>query len=63
MLTLSTRIAKIFVWFVPYAWQRSNLSLPLGGTHELGPWRRRIDTALVSPHDIVEWEDASSVSA
>ena len=26
------------------------------------PWRRWIDTALDSPHDIVEWKNASPVS-
>jgi isoamylase len=43
-------------------WEPLEFELPplVHGARE--PWRRWIDTALDSPHDIVEWERAPSVS-
>jgi isoamylase len=43
-------------------WEPLEFELPplVQGARE--PWRRWIDTALDSPHDIVEWERAPSVS-
>jgi glycogen operon protein len=38
-------------------WQPLKFELPLPGSRGAGPWRRWIDTALDSPHDIVEWKE------
>jgi isoamylase len=37
-------------------WEPLDFELP-----PLGPWRRRIDTSLDSPHDIVDWQAAPAV--
>ena len=44
-------------------WQPLEFELPLPASHGAGPWRRWIDTALDSPHDIVEWKEAQSISS
>jgi glycogen operon protein len=41
-------------------WEPLRFQLPLGDTHSA--WRRWIDTSLVSPEDIVPWDDAPAVS-
>jgi len=43
---------------VPYG-ELLDFELP---TQESGTWRQWIDTALDSPHDIVPWETAPTVS-
>jgi isoamylase len=43
-------------------WEPLEFELPLLVHGAREPWRRWIDTALDSPHDIVEWERAPSVS-
>ena len=40
---------------------RSFLELPRVEKAGENPWRRWIDTALDSPHDILPWETAASV--
>lgn len=52
-----------FHWILNACWEPLKFELPLAGTHEVGPWHRWIGTALDSPHDIVEWENAPLVSA
>jgi glycogen operon protein len=44
-------------------WQPLEFELPLPGSRGAGPWRRWIDTALDSPHDIVEWKEARPISS
>jgi glycogen operon protein len=44
-------------------WEPLEFELPPLGNHVGGPWRRWIDTAHDSPHDIVEWKKAPSVFA
>jgi glycogen operon protein len=43
-------------------WEPLEFELPPLGTLCGGPWRRWIDTALDSPHDIVELKEAQSIS-
>jgi glycogen operon protein len=42
-------------------WQPLDFELPRLDSPRENPWRRWIDTALDSPHDIVEWDRAESV--
>jgi glycogen operon protein len=42
-------------------WEPLAFELPPVGEGGSSPWRRWIDTALDSPHDIVPWETAASV--
>ncbi len=42
-------------------WQPLDFELPRLDSAGENPWRRWIDTALDSPHDIVQWETAESV--
>jgi glycogen operon protein len=42
-------------------WQPLDFELPRLDSAGENPWHRWIDTALDSPHDIVEWETAESV--
>jgi glycogen operon protein len=42
-------------------WQPLDFELPRLGTPAENPWRRWIDTALDSPHDILEWAKAESL--
>jgi isoamylase len=39
-------------------WEPLDFELPSTEEHVAEPWRRWIDTALESPHDIVEWQKA-----
>jgi glycogen operon protein len=39
-------------------WEPLDFELPKPGERNRGPWRRWIDTALESPHDIVPWQSA-----
>jgi glycogen operon protein len=43
-------------------WESLDFELPQAGIEETDPWHRWIDTSLESPHDIVEWQNAPSVS-
>ncbi len=43
-------------------WQPLDFELPQVNETGENLWRRWIDTALESPHDIVEWKSAESVS-
>jgi isoamylase len=42
-------------------WEPLDFELPRAGDGSEDSWRRWIDTALESPHDIVEWESAPPV--
>jgi len=42
-------------------WQPLDFELPRLDNARENPWRRWIDTALDSPHDILEWEKAKPV--
>ncbi len=42
-------------------WEPLDFELPQPDKSSENPWRRWIDTALDSPHDIVQWETAESV--
>jgi isoamylase len=42
-------------------WEPLEFELPPASDCGRYPWRRWIDTSLDSPHDIVEWERASTV--
>jgi glycogen operon protein len=42
-------------------WEPLEFELPLSSP-EKGPWRRWIDTSLLPPEDIVEWQDAPRIS-
>jgi glycogen operon protein len=42
-------------------WQPLDFELPQLDSPGGNPWRRWIDTALDSPHDIVEWDRAEPV--
>ena len=42
-------------------WQPLDFELPRVDKAGENPWRRWIDTALDSPHDILPWETAASV--
>src|SRR5262249_37073267 len=42
-------------------WEPLDFELPALGTVDGHPWRRWIDTALDTPHDIVPWQTASPV--
>jgi len=53
---------KMFVHLIFNAyWQPLDFELPRLGTPAENPWRRWIDTALDSPHDILEWAKAESL--
>ena len=43
-------------------WEPLDFELPRLDTASENSWRRWIDTALESPHDIIQWEKAESVS-
>ena len=43
-------------------WEPLDFELPSVEEREGKPWRRWIDTALDSPHDIVPWKEAIPVS-
>jgi glycogen operon protein len=42
-------------------WEPLDFELPRVDKTSENPWRRWIDTALDSPHDILQWETAESV--
>jgi len=58
------RRQKLFFYLILNAyWESLNFELPVMGKGSTGPWCRWIDTTLDSPHDIVDWKDASPVLA
>jgi glycogen operon protein len=52
---------RIHLIFNAY-WEPLDFELPPGREMKGQPWRRWIDTALDSPHDIVNWKEATAVS-
>jgi glycogen operon protein len=42
-------------------WEPLEFELPPLNNGSANPWRRWIDTALESPHDIVRWQTAPSI--
>ena len=60
--TVEIRREKMLVHLILNAyWQPLDFELPRLDSAVGNRWRRWIDTALDSPHDIVEWETAESV--
>jgi isoamylase len=58
------RRQKLFFYLILNAyWEPLNFELPGIEKSATGPWCRWIDTTLDSPHDIVDWQDASPVLA
>jgi glycogen operon protein len=61
-LTLELREERRLAHFLFNAyWEPLEFELPPVGSGRPDPWRRWIDTALDSPHDIVPWQTAPSV--
>jgi isoamylase len=61
-LTVEIPREKMFVHLILNAyWQPLDFELPRLDSASENPWRRWIDTALDSPHDIVEWETVQLV--
>jgi len=61
-LTVEIPMEKIFVHLIFNAyWQPLDFELPRLDSVGENPWRRWIDTALDSPHDIIDWETAQLV--
>jgi len=61
--TAELRKEKMLVHLIMNAyWESLDFELPPVGDGEGNPWRRWIDTALESPHDIVQWQTAPSIS-
>jgi len=52
----------LFYMILNAYWEPLEFELPPVANGSSNPWRRWIDTALDSPHDIVPWESASSVA-
>ena len=46
-------------WILNAYWEPLDFELPPVSEKGSGPWRRWIDTALESPHDIVAWQTAA----
>lgn len=60
--TVEIRKEKLFFHLILNAyWQPLDFALPRVDKADENPWRRWIDTALDSPHDILQWETAESV--
>jgi len=60
-LALSPHLSKehlIYHLIFNAFWEPLEFDLPAGNR---GPWRRWVDTALQSPHDIVPWQNAPAV--
>ena len=61
-LSIEVRTQKLrFHVIVNAYWEPLDFELPPLDDGDEGRWRRWIDTALDSPHDIVEWQEASPV--
>ena len=60
--TVEIRREKLLFYVILNAyWQPLDFELPRLDSAGENPWRRWIDTALDSPHDIFEWEIAESI--
>jgi glycogen operon protein len=60
--TVEIRREKLLFQLIVNAyWEPLHFELPQPDKSSENPWRRWIDTALDSPHDIVQWETAESV--
>jgi glycogen operon protein len=60
--TLEIRREKLLFHMILNAyWETLDFELPRVDKTSENPWRRWIDTALDSPHDILQWETAESV--
>jgi isoamylase len=60
--TVEIRREKLLFHLILNAyWEPLDFKLPQPDKSSENPWRRWIDTALDSPHDIVQWETAESV--
>jgi isoamylase len=55
------RQSRLFHVIFNAYWQPLDFELPRLDRADENPWRRWIDTALDSPHDILEWDRAESV--
>jgi len=61
-LYVNTRRERLLFYIILNSyWKSLDFELP-PPENGFGPWRRWIDTALETPHDIVEWLNASPVS-
>ena len=61
-LNVEIKIENMLVHLIFNAyWQALDFELPRLNSAGENSWRRWIDTALDSPHDIVEWETAQSI--
>jgi isoamylase len=63
-LALSAEIRKegiLFHLMLNAYWEPLEFELPPVDAGGESPWRRWIDTALASPHDIVAWQTARAV--
>jgi glycogen operon protein len=61
-LTLELKEERRLAHFLFNAyWEPLEFELPPVGSGRPAPWRRWIDTALDSPHDIVPWQTAPSI--
>ena len=62
--TVENRRAKVLLHAIFNAyWQSLDFELPRLDDAQSNPWRRWIDTAFESPHDIVPWEEAKPIPA
>ena len=64
-LALTAEIRRqrfIFHLIVNAYWESLDFELPMLSGDAGNPWRRWIDTSLDTPHDIVEWQAAPSIS-
>jgi isoamylase len=60
--TVEVRPEKLLIHFIFNAyWEPLDFELPPAGNAGTNPWRRWIDTALDSPHDIAPWREAPPV--
>jgi glycogen operon protein len=61
-LTLELKAERRLGYFLFNAYREPlEFELPPVGSGRPDPWRRWIDTALESPHDIVPWQTAPSI--
>jgi glycogen operon protein len=62
-LSVEARNEKLLCYMILNAyWEPLDFELPRAGSRSEDSWRRWIDTAIESPHDIVEWQKSPAVS-
>jgi isoamylase len=64
-LAFSTEVPReklAFFWILNAYWAPLHFALPPARDKQATRWRRWIDTYLDSPHDIVPWDEAPSIS-